>query len=325
MDKSIDNFDDSLSLNEACERIENMDIRGAGRIARAVAVALKNHTAAFKGDSVRALSEHVRSGARKLLATRPTAVSLANALRYIVRGMDAMDAISVDEMRAKVMDLADGFHQRSLKAMDTIADIGAERIRDGDTILTHCNSTTALGIILKAHSEGKNIRVIATESRPRHQGYITSSALAEAGVPVELIVDSAVRYFMPEVDIVIMGADTISANGSVVNKIGTSQVALIAHEARVPVIIAAETYKFSPETLLGRLVEIEEREPQEVVDTRKLPGVRIRNPAFDATPKEYIDAVVTEVGMIPPTAAYNVIVEQFGPTIPIQQLLKEGE
>jgi ribose 1,5-bisphosphate isomerase len=154
--------------------------------------------------------------------------------------------------------------------------------------------------------------VYATESRPKLQGRITAKQLAERKVPVTYIVDSAMRYFMKDVDLVIVGADTIASNGAVINKIGTSQLALIAHERRVPFIVCAETYKFSPQTFHGSLVTIEERDPSEVLDRKEFPGVKVANPVFDATPAEYIDAIVTELGVIPPSAAYEIVVSNFG-------------
>jgi ribose 1,5-bisphosphate isomerase len=121
---------------------------------------------------------------------------------------------------------------------------------------------------------------------------------------------------MKDIDLVYVGADTIASNGAVINKIGTSQIALIAHEARVPFIVCAETFKFSPKTVYGELVEIEERDPGEIVKEGEIPkSVRIRNPVFDATPADYIDSIVTEVGVISPYAAYDIIVKELGQEI----------
>jgi ribose 1,5-bisphosphate isomerase len=120
---------------------------------------------------------------------------------------------------------------------------------------------------------------------------------------------------MKEVDLVVMGADAVMANGSVINKIGTSHLALAAHEARKNVIIAAETYKFSPKSLLGELIEIEERNSSEVIADEKLrefSNVSVKNPAFDVTPREYIDLICTEAGAIPPEMAYIIIKEYLG-------------
>lgn len=322
--EDIDGFEDSITVESAAERIKSMDIRGAGRIARAVVKAIRNGIIAGDFNSRGELHKQVIEWARVLYNTRPTAVSLANALRYVIMSMDDIFASNDDigEIKKCLVDKCNEFIERSYMAIKTIGEYGAHRLRDGMSVLTHCNSTSAISVILTAIRMGKNLRVYATESRPRHQGYITARTLAENNVDVTLIIDSAVRATMRDVDIVIVGADTITANGAVINKIGTSQVALCAHEARVPVIVAAETYKFSPETLFGYLIEIEERSADEVIDPKKLPGVKIRNPAFDATPPEYIDAIVTEVGIIPPSAAYDIIVTYYGRARPMNELLQ---
>ena len=287
------------------EGIRKMKIRGAGRIARAAAEALKVFAQNYKGgkDEFR---EEIKKVRDYLLSTRPTAVSLRNAIYYV---LNRMRGESVEEMRESVIQSADEFIRLSLEAVEKIGRFGAERIRDGSTILTHCNSTAALAMIIQAHRDGKDIRVLNTETRPWLQGHITSRTLAKEGIDVTMIVDSAVRYFMRDVDIVIVGADTIASNGAVINKIGTSQIALVAHEARVPFIVAAETYKFSPETVIGRLVEIEERPADEIANPEDFPGVKFRNPVFDATPPEYIDAIITEKGVISPYLAYQIIKE----------------
>ena len=120
---------------------------------------------------------------------------------------------------------------------------------------------------------------------------------------------------MKKVSLVIVGSDAVTVNGAVINKIGTSQIALCAHEARTPFIVAAETYKFAPKTITGELIEIEERDTTEVLDTKiaeKMPNVTVRNPAFDVTPADYIDLVITEQGAIPPEMAYVIIKEYLG-------------
>ncbi|MDD1697689.1 MAG: ribose 1,5-bisphosphate isomerase, partial [Methanoregula sp.] len=162
---------------------------------------------------------------------------------------------------------------------------------------------------------GKEIEVFATEVRPRNQGYVTIRTLNDAGIKTNFIVDSAVRSFIHEVDLVIVGADAVTVNGAVVNKIGTSQVAHTAHEARVNVLVAAETYKFAPRTIIGELITIEERGGNEILAdeiSRSLPHVTVRNPAFDVTPAEFIDLIVTEAGVIPPQMAYIIIRDYLG-------------
>lgn len=297
-------------LNTA-EKIKSMEIRGAGRIARAAAAQLRDYSQRIGKVGLEEFNEKMEQAARLLINTRPTAVSLPNAVRAVMR----YERGSVEEAKASIKELADEFIMNSENAVKKIGEIGARRVRDGDTIMTHCNSSAAISIMTAARDNGKNIHVIATESRPRWQGHLTIKQLDEKGIKTSIIVDSAVRYFMKEVDLVIMGADAVTANGSVINKIGTSQLALSAHEARKNVIIAAETYKFSPTSILGELVEIEERSSLEVISDEKLKeftNVSVRNPAFDITPREYIDLICTEVGAVPPEMAYIIIKEHLG-------------
>ncbi len=292
-------------IKEIAEGIRSMEIRGAGRIARAGVTALIYFAEDFMGDRGEFLEE-LEKVKEYILSTRPTAVSLRNAVYYVI---NRIQGETLEEMRESIIANAKEFIENSRKAVELIGKYGAGRIPNGATVMTHCNSTAALRCIIEAHRQGKDIEVINTETRPWFQGHITARTLAKEGIPVTMIVDSAVRYFMREADIVVVGADTIASNGAVINKIGTSQMALAAHEARVPFIVCAETYKFSPETVIGKLVKIEERDPGEIADPREFPGVRLRNPVFDATPPEYVDAIVTEIGVISPYLAYEVIKE----------------
>ncbi|MBU4138375.1 MAG: ribose 1,5-bisphosphate isomerase, partial [Euryarchaeota archaeon] len=290
-------------LEGTAGKIRSMEIRGAGRIARAAAAELRDYSKRLAAKDINEFNEKMKFAAELLVGTRPTAVSLPNAVRAVMR----YKCETVDEAKNEIKRLADEFITNSENAVKKIGEIGAKRVRDGDTIMTHCNSSAAISIMAAAHAQGKDITVIATESRPRMQGLLTIKQLDALGIKTTLIVDSAVRYFMKEADLVVMGADAVTVNGSVINKIGTSQLAMAAHDARKNVIIAAETYKFSPRTLLGELVEIEERDSGEVLSREKLaelPNVSVKNPAFDVTPREYIDLICTEVGAIPPEMAY---------------------
>jgi len=296
-------------LLDAARKISSMEIRGAGRIARAAAKSLKEYAIQIKARDKDEFDAEMKWAADMLLSTRPTAVSLSNAVRMVVRNQ----AGDIEAARETIIANADSFIENSNKAVEKIGQIGCRRIRDGDTILTHCNSMAALSIIAAAHRAGKEIKVIATESRPRRQGILTIGMLEEMGVPSELIVDSAVRSVINEVDLVVVGADVITVNGSLVNKIGTAQIALCAHESRTSFMVAAETYKFSPDTIMGELVTIEERSPEEVLqEVSKFKHVRVRNPAFDVTPSRYIDIICTEAGAIAPEMSYLIIKEKLG-------------
>jgi ribose 1,5-bisphosphate isomerase len=302
-----------MFVTETAEKIKSMEIRGAGRIARTAAEALSHHASEIKVDNLASFRREMESAANVLVATRPTAVSLPNAVHIVMSGLN--QAETLDEAKNGVISRAERFIHSSRNAVQQIAQFGSRHIRDGDTILTHCNSEAALGCIIEAHRAGKEIEVFATEVRPRNQGLVTIRTLNDAGIKTNFIVDSAVRSFIHDVDLVIMGADAVTVNGAVVNKIGTSQVAHTAAEARVNVLIAAETYKFAPRTIIGELIQIEERAGSEVLAdeiSRSLPYVTVRNPAFDVTPAEYIDLIVTEAGAIPPQMAYIIIREYLG-------------
>jgi ribose 1,5-bisphosphate isomerase len=302
-----------MFVTETAEKIKSMEIRGAGRIARAAAEALRHHVMETRAGDLASFRREMESAAQTLVTTRPTAVSLPNAIHFVMAGLER--AATLEEAQNGMIIRADQFIQSSHNALEKIAQFGARHIRDGDIILTHCNSEAALGCIIEAHRSGKEIEVFATEVRPRNQGLVTIRTLNDAGIKTNFIVDSAVRSFIHEIDLVLVGADAVTVNGAVVNKIGTAQVAHTATEARVNVLVAAETYKFAPRTIIGELIQIEEREGNEVLAkeiSHTLPHVIVRNPAFDVTPAEYIDLIVTEAGVIPPQMAYIIIRDYLG-------------
>ncbi len=307
-----------VEVMRIAEEIKTMKLRGAGKIARAAAKALMISALEYNGpNDVNSFITYMNRIKKILLNTRPTAVSLPNAVLYVTRDLGRIPG-SFEDAKRTVVERAREFIKYSLEAKKKIGVIGAKRILDGETILTHCNSSVAIEILKTAFLEGKKIRVYATETRPLFQGHLTAKQLLEIGIPVTLIPDAAVRLVMKNVDKVIVGADTVAANGAVVNKIGTSQIALSAHEARVRVFVAAETFKFSPATVIGELVVIEERSPIEVVGEdflKNYPSIDVRNPSFDVTPPEYIDAIITERGLIPPQASILILREVFGWTI----------
>ncbi len=298
-------------VQETAEKIRTMEIRGAGRIAKAAAEAIRDYAAGLDVTSMEEFSAKIREVSDFLISTRPTAVSLPNAVKLASKYSSG----NVEDARQEIITNANLFIERADRALGKIGKIGSRRIRDGDVIMTHCNSHAALSIITTAFESGKDISVYSTESRPRCQGILTIRHLNDFGIPTTLIVDSAVRYYMKDVDKVIVGADAIAANGALVNKIGTSQLALAAHEARKSFMVAAETFKFSPSTIVGNPIEIEERDAEEVIDPavlKELSHVQVKNPAFDFTPAEYIDMIVTDIGIIPPAMAYTVIKEHLG-------------
>ncbi|MEM3047804.1 MAG: ribose 1,5-bisphosphate isomerase [Candidatus Bathyarchaeia archaeon] len=316
----------SKFLEKATSDIESMRVRGAGNIARHAVSAIRMVAKHSRAKDGKTLLVELEDAAKRLLSTRPTAVSLANGVRYVMHrvNMASMGSMDLERIRSVAVTAADEFIEESMKAVERIGEIGSRRIRDGDVLLTHCHSAAAVEVMRRAWMNGRRFSVYVTETRPRYQGRETATILSRLGIPITLIVDSAARYFMNDVDKVVVGADAIAANGAVVNKIGTSTIATLAHEARTQFMVASETYKFSPETVMGELVTVEERDATEVVSEnfiRKYPKIRVRNPAFDVTPPEYVDLIVTERGVIPPQGAIMIIHELFGSIQP-DELLK---
>ena len=306
-------------VSDTADAIANMEIRGAATIADAAAAALAAQAEASDAADPATFREELRTAARRLHETRPTAVSLPNALRFVLGGLavDSGDGRSVEELRSAVADRAASFRRDLDRAQDRLGAIGANRLRDGDTVMTHCHSTDAVSCVSHAVEAGKEIRAIVPETRPRRQGHITARQLAEMGVDVTLIVDNATHRFLDDADHVLVGADSIAADGSVVNKIGTSGLAVSARDRGTPIMVAAQTIKLDPSTLAGHAVEIETRDESEVLDpaTREAEGlddVSVANPAFDVTPPRHVDAIVTERGQFPPESVVVLMRELFG-------------
>ncbi|SDX77572.1 ribose 1,5-bisphosphate isomerase [Halopenitus persicus] len=299
-------------VEETASAIASMEIRGAATIAGAAAEALATQARETAVEDPATFRATMRAAARRLHETRPTAVSLPNALRYVLQRMEGDD---VETLRRRVVRSSARFTRRLEEARDRLGEVGANRLQDGDVVMTHCHSTDALACIEAALDQGKSLSAIVKETRPRNQGHITAEALRELDVPVTLIVDSAARRYLDEADHVLVGADSIAADGSVINKIGTSGLAVNARERGVPIMTAAQTIKLHPETLTGHTVEIETRDEDEVIDPATRSGIgdlTVENPAFDVTPPRYMDAIVTESGQFPPESIVTLMRELFG-------------
>ncbi|MFH0862355.1 MAG: S-methyl-5-thioribose-1-phosphate isomerase [Candidatus Altiarchaeota archaeon] len=293
-----------MPVKETAEKIGSMQIRGALRIAIAAAKALEQEI--VEGASY---DELVKAG-DALKDARPTAVLLPNAINYILHLAESH--ATDDPIVARPMLIGDvaNFIAELESSIDRIAEVGAEIVDDGDVVLTICNSDTVARILKRAWQDGKRFKVYACETRPRLQGHITVKDLSSASIDVTIIVDSAAYYTMLRKGVrkAMVGADTVSANGDVVNKIGTSQVALAAKAAGIEFIVCTETIKFSPYSIGGHEIEIEERDPKEVAE---IPKVGVFNPAFDVTRADMIARIVTEEGIIRPADVERKIEEKY--------------
>ena len=257
----------------------------------------------------------------KSIEARPTNALLINVIRGAI--LSIKEAIDLNDMK-RLREVFNEYYNEIVKEIkvmnDAIAKMAINRIEDGDHVLTYSYSTIVMKALKLAKDKEKNIRVYVPESRPGLEGLNTARELERYGIPVTLFVDSATRYFMKEVNKVLIGAEAIAANGAIVSKVGTSLVALAAHEARVNVFVLAPTLKFSPETIYGELVELLEKEPESFISIEHMHkmGLKINDkfnvkvPMFDVTPPEYIDAIITERGLIAPQAVTFMLREIYG-------------
>ena len=300
------------SVEETAEEIATMEVRGAATIAREAVEALRvQATESTAGDAEQFKAE-LRAAARRLHETRPTAVSLPNSLRFVLERMEGDDLATA---RESVVSAADEFLARLERAQTDLGRIGANRLQDGDVVMTHCHSTDVLACIETAREQGKELEAVVKETRPRKQGHLTAEQLREWDVPVTMIVDSAATRFIDDVDHVFVGADSIRADGSVINKIGTRGLALLAQDVGTPVTVAAQTLKLDPDTFAGHTVEIESRDDAEVIsedERADIGDIEVANPAFDVTPPRYVDALVTERGLFPPEGVVALMRELYG-------------
>lgn len=275
-----------VSLEKAIENIRKVKVQGAKEIA---VYALKFLRVFCKKNGFGLKFE---VAAWKLEEARPTAVVLHNCLEILKK-----------RRRLRTID-------RLLKKLDNvtkkIAKNGSKLIKNNYKIMTHCHSGEALAVIKQAWKEGKKFSVIATETDPLEQGVKTAKELAKEKIPVTLITDSAVGYFMKDVDMVIVGSDSIRKN-CIANKTGTSLLALCAKDNNKPFYVAANTMKFDKR----KKFVIEERPAKEVykelMRPGKLKGIKLRNPAFDMTPMKFVTGIVTEKGILKPSQVLRLL------------------
>lgn len=302
------------SVADLARAIKNLNVRGAPAIGVAAAYGLVLAAMESRAESREKLMADLRQAAAELRATRPTAVNLAWALERVLCTAAAGD-FSAAEVRQRVLAEADAIWSEDEAVCRRIGAEGAALVGDGSRILTHCNAGglatvsygTALGVIRAAHEQGKRVHVFVDETRPVLQGArLTAWELAQEGIPLTLITDNMAGHFMNrgQIDLVIVGADRIAANGDTANKIGTYSVAVLAKEHGVPFYVAAPTSTIDLALQSGDAIPIEERDPEEVLcvmGRRIAPeGVVAANPAFDVTHHRYITAIVTETGVVRP-------------------------
>jgi methylthioribose-1-phosphate isomerase len=252
---------------------------------------------------------------REMAEARPTAVNLTWAVERMRQVAETTRNRGVDALKRRLIEEAKRILKEDIAINQAMGRRGQRLLKNGFRVLTHCNAGalatggygTALGIVRAAVEAGKRIEVIADETRPFLQGArLTAWEMKASGIPVTVITDNAAGYLMQhgKVDVVIVGADRIAANGDVANKIGTFMVAVLAKAHRIPFYVAAPLSTIDISVKSGKEVPIEQRDNREVTHLqgkRTVPeGVEVQNPAFDITPNRYVSAIITEKGVITP-------------------------
>ncbi len=308
-------YNDYYHHQDVAAAIRKMVVRGAPAIGAAAAFALVLALQDVATEDVTQALAQVESAAALLKAARPTAVNLCWALDRMVKRLHEADAQSVGDLRRVALAEAQAIAAEDVRTNRQIAENALPLIPDKAVIIHHCNTGslatvdygTALGIIRMAHERGKELFVLVDETRPRLQGArLTAWELQQYGVPFQVIADGASGHFMRTmgVDLCLVGADRIAANGDTANKIGTYNLALAAHAHGVPFYVAAPRSTLDLNLPSGEKIAIEERPARELTHVGDVPitpaGAAVANPAFDVTPARYITGIITEAGIAYP-------------------------
>lgn len=306
---------DCHTIEEVGHAIKSMIIRGAPAIGVAAAMGISLGAEAIEAADFDSFYSQLSAKCDELAKSRPTAVNLAwgiERMKQVARNNRTLD---IPSLKKRLKEEAVKICDEDIAVNQSIGSHGQTLIKNGATVLTHCNAGalatagfgTALGVVRAAVNSGKNIRVLANETRPFLQGArLTVWELKEDKIPVKLITDSMCGYFMKknDVDVVVVGADRIAANGDVANKIGTYMVAVLARQHQIPFYVAAPISTLDLSLDSGDKIPIEERSANEVAkinDKRITPeGTEIAHPAFDITPHELVTAIITERGVAEP-------------------------
>ncbi|GAB6173658.1 S-methyl-5-thioribose-1-phosphate isomerase [Paradesulfitobacterium aromaticivorans] len=315
-------FREAKSYEEVAEAIERMEVRGAPAIGAAAAYGYALGALSFSGPRAE-FTTYMEEVQNRLAATRPTAVNLFWALRRMEdRLREVWDEEDLDDIRQALIAEADSIAEDDRRMNRLIGEHGNSLIPENADILTHCNAGalatveygTALGIMRSAHAAGKKIHVYADETRPFLQGArLTTWELMQDKIPVTLIADNMAGSLMQQgkIDLVVVGADRIAANGDTANKIGTYSLAVLAQVHSIPFYVAAPTSTIDLKVPSGQDIPIEERSPQEMREVFGVPiappDVQVYNPAFDVTPAKYITGIITEKGIVSSPYSVNLL------------------
>lgn len=282
-------------MDKLLSDIRTIKVQGARAVASAGLEYISRKAAKSEAKDKERLQKELLDEINRVIKLRPTEPMLINSLARIAVEFEKADIRSITAMKRFIISTCSKQQRDIRKMLHQIALNGAVEIEDRDVIMTHCHSSTVMAIFAEAKRQRRDFKVIVTETRPLYQGIATAKELLKAGIPVKYGEDSIMGYSMRETTKVLVGCDAILHDGSIVNKIGTFPIAVLAKEFGRPFMVAGETLKMTDH------VEIEQRSRSEVADIRKIPGAEIINPAFDITPGSMVSAIITERGKLLPS------------------------
>jgi ribose 1,5-bisphosphate isomerase len=315
-------------LKEAAQKITSLEIQGATNIAMFAVRELVAFTKRLASLSLsrNEMWEKLYEAETILSQSRSTEPAMRNGLLFIIGKLRKDDNsgvyVSVSDIPKMVQIYGEEYENILKEAKRRIAKYGARLIPEKTegsaggcdncpfTVQTHCHSSVVEGILIEAAKEGKNFQVVNTETRPFYQGRTTAKNLAAHGIPVIHVVDSAMRWAARNlhVDLIIIGADAVTSEGTVLNKIGSRLLALVAREEHIPLYVATPLLKYNPDTAFGNYEKIEMRDTKEIWrDWPDRPdGIEFKNPAFETVNRLYINGLITEAGIFPTGEIHNV-------------------
>jgi ribose 1,5-bisphosphate isomerase len=286
------------SFSKIVREIQSVKIQGAEAVAIASVQAIKQHVSGQKLSSSQLFHE-LEACRKALIGTRPTEPLMHNGLSFVIDGLKSERGKDPEILKRLFVHRCNEALAHFDRSRKRIAEIGSGLIENKVVVFTHCHSSSVVAVLLAAKKKGRHFSVMATETRPLFQGRRTAAELAKAGIPVTLFVDSAARFAVKEADIMLLGADEMTSDGRIINKIGSELFSIIAGKYDVPVYACMDSWKLSPKSLVGLMDRIEQRPSREVWD-RPPKGVVVRNPAFEKILPELITGVISELGIYSP-------------------------
>jgi len=292
-----------VNTQHVIEEIQNMNVKGGSPFGRAAAWAYKLAAEQEAFENFEALSARFQMIASKLVQLKPTMATIHNVNDLVLKLININRQKKLESILELIIQLCQRIIDYSFTSVDKLAEFGANLIssKKNSNILMHSYTSSLMAVFEQAAKNRANFSVICTESRPLRESAVAIRKLKELDIPVTLITDASICEFLPNVDVVLVGADTITWHGDVANKIGTKLIAKLADSYKVPVYVASEVLKIDKRTLYGHVVELEKRDKEEVIRNTEFESIKnldVVNQFFDLTPSSLIHGIICEEGIV---------------------------